>query len=353
MLMLPITAAIGIFNKKDIKRRYAALATSLLVTVCLAFTQSRSGWISELVALGVLGILAARYYPAAKLEGKQRLMAVLPFLAFAGIAALMLVISGSGSDLTHRAATLTAGSTDISVKQRLMLWQAAISMIAAKPVFGWGLGSYPYLAANHTSVAASGAYVAAHGINLNNIAHNFYLQTAAETGLVGLGLYVGMVATFFVVGVRALRNLKDGTRKMVLVGVLAAMAGQVVDAITSPSYNIASVSLFQWLLMAIGMFAAGVPKQTELAVRTVQPRIVSAYARVRSGMRGAAAFTALVVTATFMLGTANSAVADTYVTVSHDRGVSDADAWLIGVGAGVLGWYIGSQLQHEHDGRNR
>jgi len=349
MLMLPITAAIGIFNKKDIKRKYAALATSLLVTVCLAFTQSRSGWISELVAVGVLGLLAARYYPAAKMEGKQRLIAVLPFIAFAGIAAFMLIISGSASDLTHRAATFATGSTDISVKQRLMLWQAAISLIAAKPLFGWGLGSFPYLAAKFTPVAASSAYVASHGVNLNNIAHNFYLQTAAETGLIGLGLYVGMVTTFFIVGVRALKDLKDGTRKMVLVGVLAAMAGQVVDAITSPSYNIASVSLFQWLIMAVGMFAAGVPKQQELAAPAAEPRIVSTYARVRAGMRGAAAFTAIVVTGTFMLGTANSAVADTYITVHHDRGVSDTDAWLIGIGAGVLGWYVGSQYEHAHD----
>jgi O-antigen ligase len=352
MLMLPITAAMGIFNKKDEKRRYAALTVSLLVTVCLAFTQSRSGWVSELVALGVLALLASRFYPVAKLEGKQRLLAVVPFVAFAGIAGIILAISGSGSDVIHRMSSFGSTSSDISVKERLMLWQAAIAMIAAKPLFGWGIGSFPYIAAKFTPVAASTAYVAAHGVNLHNIAHNFYLQTASETGIVGLGLYVGMVVTFFIVGVRALSTLKDGTRKMVLIGVLAAMAGQVVDAITSPSYNIASVSLFQWLLMGVGMFAAGVPKQEEETVQAVEPKFVSVRSRVRAGMRGAAACTALLVTGTFMLGTANSAVADTYVTIHHDRGVSDTDAWLIGIGGAALGWYVGSEIQRNNDAHN-
>jgi len=352
MLMLPITAVMGIFNKKDEKRRVAALVVSLLVTVCLAFTQSRSGWISELVALGALALLAARFQPTVKMDKKQRLASAAPFLAFAGIAALMLAVSGSGADVVHRAATFGIGSTDISIKERLMLWHAALSMIAAKPLFGWGLGSFPYLAAKYTTVAASGSYVAAHGVNLRNIAHNYYLQTAAETGLVGLGLYVSMIVTFFIVGVRALGKLKDGTRKMVLMGVLAAMAGQVVDAITSPSYNVVSVSLFQWLLMGIGMFAAGVPKQEEEVVEAAAPNIVSARTRIRSGMRGAAAMTACLVAATMMIATANSAVADTYITVNHDRGVSDTDAWLIGIGAAAAGYFIGEDIAHNNDVHN-
>jgi O-antigen ligase len=351
MLMLPITAAMGIFNKKDEKRKIAALAVSLLVTVCLAFTQSRSGWISELVALGALALLSAKFYGTAKSGTKPRLISLVPFLAFAGIAGLMLAISGSASDVLHRASTLGMGSTDISIKERLMLWQAAISMVAAKPLFGWGLGSFPFVASHYTSVAASGAYVAQHGINLRNIAHNYYLQTAAETGIVGLGLYVSMVVTFFVVGVRALGKLQDGTRKMVLIGVLAAMAGQVVDAMTSPSYNIASLSMFQWLLMGVAMFAAGVPKQSEETVKAATPIAIPA-SRVRTGMRAIAGVTACLIAATGMLATANSAVADTYITVHHDRGVSDTDAWLIGIGGLAAGYFIGDLIEHDNGGHN-
>jgi O-antigen ligase len=350
MLMLPITAAMGIFNKKDEKRRIAALAVSLLVTVCLAFSQSRSGWISELVALGVLALLATRSYTANTAGTKQRLMVAAPFLAFAGIAGIVVAVSGSGMEVIHRASTFGAGSSDMSLNERLRLWHAALSMIAAKPIFGWGLGSFPYLASKYTAAAASGAFVAENGINLHNIAHNYFLQLTSETGIVGLGLYVAMIVTFFTVGVRGLGKLKDGTRKMVLIGVLAAMAGQVVDSITSPSYNIASVSLFQWMLMGIGMFAAGVPKQNEEPVHAAPIVRATASSRIRMGIRVAAAGMACLTVITFMVGTSSTAVADTYITnvIHHDRGVSDGDAVLIGLGAGGLGYYIGYEESHPH-----
>jgi O-antigen ligase len=348
MLMLPITAAMGIFNKKDEKRRIAALAVSLLVTVCLAFSQSRSGWISELVALGVLALLASKAYSANTAGTKQRFIAAAPFLAFAGVAGIVVAVSGSGMDVMHRLSTFGAGSGDMSMNERLKLWHAALSLIAAKPIFGWGLGSFPYLASNYTTAAASGAFVAANGVNLHNIAHNYYLQLTAETGIVGLGLYVSMMVTFFTVGIRGLGKLKDGTRKMVLIGVLAAMAGQVVDSITSPSYNIASISLFQWMLMGIGMFAAGVPKQNEEPVHAAAVVRATASSRVKMGMRIAVAGMACLSVITIMLGTSNSAVADTYITVHHDRGVTDTDAALIGVGAGGLGYYFGEEYAHYH-----
>jgi O-antigen ligase len=173
MLMLPITAAMGIFNKKDEARRIAALAVSLLVTVCLAFSQSRSGWISELVALGVLALIASKFYTANTAGNKQRFIAAAPFLAFAGVAGIVVAVSGLGMDVMHRAATFGAGSNDISMGERLRLWHAAISMIVAKPLFGFGLGSYPYLASKYTSVAIPSALVVANGVNLRNIAHNY------------------------------------------------------------------------------------------------------------------------------------------------------------------------------------
>jgi O-antigen ligase len=342
----------GIFNKKDEARRIAALAVSLLVTVSLAFSQSRSGWISELVALSVLALMASKFYSVKTAGSKQRFIAAAPFLALAGVAGVVIAVSGAGLDVMHRASTMVTGSNDLSIGSRLSLWHAAISMIAAKPLLGWGLGSFPYLAAKYTSVASSASIVATNGIDLRNIAHNYYLQLAAETGIVGLGLYVSMMVTFFIVGVRALGKLKDGARKMVLIGVLAAMAGQVVDSITSPSYNIASVSLFQWMLMGIGMFAAGVPKQNEEPVHAAPIVRATAASRMKFGMRIAAVGMACVMLAGTMVVTSRSAVADSY---DHNQ-LTDWDGFWIGVGAGALGYEFGQyesdQHHHHHDHDN-
>lgn len=351
MLMLPVTAAIGIFNKKDERRKIAALAVSLLLVVCLAFTQSRSAWIGEFVALGALGLMAAKFYPRVKSEKKQWVTTAIPFLAFAAVVGLVLAISGSGSDIVHRVWTFQNGSTDISLKERIMLWHAALSMIAAKPLFGWGLGSFPFLASKFTSVAPNAAYVTHYGVTLRNVAHNYYLQMAAETGLVGLGIYVGVVVTFFTVGLRALGKLQDGTRKMVLIGVLAAMAGQVVDAMASPSYNLASVSMIQWLLMGVGMFAAGVPKQQEETADSAVLANASVRSTVRGGFMRLGTVMACLSVMTLTVGTCGSAVADSYNSNNNNNGVSSTGAVLIGVGALVVGYILGYECgHHQHDG---
>ena len=342
MLMLPITASMAIFDRKDEKRRLAAQAISLIIVVCLAFSQSRSGWIGELVALGVLAALATRFYTTKNAAPRQKLIAVLPFAAFLAIGVFIVAVSGSGMDVQQRLGTLGSGSTDLSMHQRLQLWHAALVMIAAKPIFGWGLGSFPYIASRFTTVALPAGFVASNGANLTNIAHNYYLQTAAETGLVGLGLYAAMLVTFFVVGLRALKGMKDGGRKVVLIGVLAAMSGQVIDAITSPSYNIASISLFQWLLMGIGMFAAGVPVQAEETEEEPVRNEVSLGKNLRRGLAGLAAATVCLSSIGLFVATAGTAVADSY----NRHGICDTDAWLIGIGAGGAGYFIGASLAH-------
>jgi len=92
MLMLPMTASIAIFSKSDEKRRIAAIAVSALLIVCLAFSQSRSGWVSELVGLAALAALVARFSSVKSADPKQKLIAVLPFVSFAAVAALLIAV---------------------------------------------------------------------------------------------------------------------------------------------------------------------------------------------------------------------------------------------------------------------
>jgi hypothetical protein len=221
-------------------------------------------------------------------------------------------------------------------------------MIAAQPVLGWGLGSFPYIASKFTAAAQPYALVSSNGANLTNIAHNYYLQTAAETGLIGLGLYVAMIVTFFIVGLRALATLKDSSRRIVLIGVLAAMAGQVVDAVTSPSYNIASISLFQWVLMGIGMFAAGVPVQAPEAVTEEASSTRLPVFSVRRGVAGVTAGLVCLSSITLFLGSAGTAVADSY----SSSGISDTDAALIGVGGVTVGYLISESVPRVYGKRH-
>jgi O-antigen ligase len=268
MLMLPVALALGLTERGDTKRQLAAQAVALLAAACLLMARTRSAWIGGAFSLVALSVFAWRYQTVSKkvqantshwLEQvrQRKHMIVGPLLILGGALVLFVLLSHTGTLLQDRASTMAKVDVDESFKTRLAMDRGAWRMAMEKPVFGWGVGSYPIHAAQFTGFGDDPARVLAHGTSHSNLAHNFYLQTAAELGLVGLGLYLAAVIGFFVVGTRALWTLDNGLRKAVLIGCLAAMAGQVLDAAGSPAYNFASVSLFQWVLMGLGMSAAG------------------------------------------------------------------------------------------------
>jgi O-antigen ligase len=87
------------------------------------------------------------------------------------------------------------------------------------------------------------------------MAHNFWLQTAAEQGLVGVSLFAAIIVTFLVAGLRRLRHLHGGIRRSLLLASLAGMVGFCIDAISNPAWQYAQVSIFFWLLLGLGVAA--------------------------------------------------------------------------------------------------
>lgn len=72
-------------------------------------------------------------------------------------------------------------SGDASIKQRRILYEYALFLISQKPLFGYGWGSYKYLAELEL-----GDY---------NAAHNVFLQLWSEIGFFGLAVFVLFFAT--------------------------------------------------------------------------------------------------------------------------------------------------------------
>jgi hypothetical protein len=109
------------------------------------------------------------------------------------------------------------------------------------------------------------------GPSLAEEAHNEYLQIAAELGLVGLLLYLWVLGAFFRTGIRALKERETGLRKLVLLGCLGGMAGQVVDALSNPAWRFADVSFLLWLMLGLGMATAWSTRAAPAAEPSLSP----------------------------------------------------------------------------------
>jgi putative inorganic carbon (HCO3(-)) transporter len=180
------------------------------------------------------------------------------------VVGLFLVMSRMSGSLSQRANTLSSLERDQSFQWRLGMWSKALRMTRDRPLMGWGIGSFPLQQAlyYHPEAASrSQRSILRTGPTLQENAHNSYLQLAAEIGIPGLLLYLALLCTFFVTGLRALPHLDPGPRQGILMGALAGIAGQMVCAVGNPSWEFPECSAFFWLVLAIGMAAAGVPSR--------------------------------------------------------------------------------------------
>jgi len=136
--------------------------------------------------------------------------------------------------------------------------RAILAMIEARPVLGVGLGCSVLSQKQWTHQGDAADAVRRHGPQAADRARSAALQMAAETGLPGLALWAAALAVFAAGAVRALRAPETSPlRRRVLIGCLAAVAGQAVDACSDGSWQFGGPSLFLWLVLGLGAAAAG------------------------------------------------------------------------------------------------
>lgn len=103
---------------------------------------------------------------------------------------------------------------NFAIVQRMAYWQAAWGMFAAHPLLGVGFGNY---------AAVYSAYALPHWSEPLGHAHNYYLNVAAEAGMVGLIAYVTLWGIAFWQGWRAVRVTRGMWR-----GIAAGLLGTLV-----------------------------------------------------------------------------------------------------------------------------
>jgi O-antigen ligase len=279
LLLAPIAVVVGT-TARDGRRRTHAQAAVVLALSAIALTQTRSAWLGGFVSFLVLAFLLARL-PRRRRRWNRRapsnppaggilasgppLAAVL--LALAALAWLVCHTELSGP-ISARAATLTRMSDDEGASWRLRQWRVALSLAREHPLVGVGLGAYPLAAAPRLPQPIPLSLARSAGPNLSLNAHSLYLQMLAETGIVGLGLYLWTIFGFFTAGLRACQRRAYPFRSLVLVGCMAAVAGQVVDALANPAYQFSEVSLFFWAILGLGTAMAQPPPRQEVVVST-------------------------------------------------------------------------------------
>ena len=189
----------GVFTTKNELGRMAAFA--IAVWLLRAFIDRRD----SLLSLGVVAVSTLTLLESSSSTGLLAVIAVivvyalLPALrthASVAVPTAALFISGSFLAMVwlaaHPNAILSGVGADTTLTGRTALWGVVWQMISIHPWLGWGYGAFWQGAAGPSAFVWSAApWHPAH-------AHNGFLDVWLGIGLVGLVLFVGMLASAFV-----------------------------------------------------------------------------------------------------------------------------------------------------------
>ncbi|OLF12305.1 polymerase [Actinophytocola xinjiangensis] len=221
---LPLVAAVLPGRPSPVERVLAAGAVGLLVAGTLA-TFSRGGLLA--LAAAVVWLVWRRVLPV-------RVLAVsVAGLAVAGVAAMAAL----GPALT-RALREKSFIAESNVDTRELRWRAAARMLGENPVLGVGPGGFrsEYVTASRNAELAEPTPVA----------HNMYLEVAAEFGLPALVLFLGLAAAALVATERAVRHGPD--RRTAL-----AVQASLVAVLVAATFLSEQYYLPLWLLVAVAL----------------------------------------------------------------------------------------------------
>lgn len=222
--------------------------------ISLTVTLTRSSWAGAAAGLVVFFLLGRGASGLARASRKR-----LTALGGAVILAVMLWPHPKSADkyvpaVYERFAEIKRGGHGVygPLHQRFLIWSCGWQMASENPVIGrgWGLFElfYPYYQGKYLFVKAY-KDLRTHANN----SHNEILEIMSQTGIVGFGIYVWMLAVIIISGISAIRASADGSRRLMNAAMLSGVVGMLVDNLMNVSLHFAVPAfLYWWVVGSLG-----------------------------------------------------------------------------------------------------
>jgi O-antigen ligase len=262
VLFLPVLMGLAAWSTRIDGHRSPAKVLRLTATavgiVLLLMGLWLAGGRAALIAGVIVALGASLQAVSRRRTGRLHRRSAVAMLAACGV-----VVAVLGLGLYLKAERVEgAGALDLSFKIRLAMWSSALRVIAAHPLFGTSIGQYPYQIVAFVPDGAARAYI--------GNAHNQFLEVAAELGVIGGVLFVGMFAAILWRAWKAFRTSRDPALGGAIAGVVAflitCLAGQPL------LYNLVAFPF--WMVLGV-LFAGG-----DMAAETAHARPTPASRRL-------------------------------------------------------------------------
>jgi O-antigen ligase len=224
------------------RKMYVKLGILLLVATCcycLLFSFSRGGYAGILVGLLIVGLLRTRWMLVAAAVILLGWQTLLP----SAVRERILMTTEDAQE---------GQQFDSSAQQRIELWRDAMDLFKRNPITGTGFDTYSHL-------GRVGSF---------RDTHNYYVKVLAETGVVGLMLYLVLLWRMWRAGTGLFYSAEDPFWRGIGLGFVALMASIVVMNLFGDRWTYQQVDGFLWILL--GCVIRGLATASEQSEKAAQ-----------------------------------------------------------------------------------
>ena len=250
-LVFPINFALFLIaKKKKIKIFYE---TALIINYTgIIICHTRAIWAALFFSFlfSVFLIFKFKIRNILKENKKWLILLFLFFLIITIIYSVDNPLNRSSISATERAASAfdMQGS---SLRTRLLIWNSTIDMIKDRPLFGLGSGSFPlnYLYYQADFLSQKPEYLKYNAKAAE--AHNEYLQTWSEMGIIGLLFFLLFIYLFYHHSIKIIKELEKNEEKIILIGLISGITITLFHSIFSFPLHIPATSAAFWFIVGL------------------------------------------------------------------------------------------------------
>ena len=198
--MMAMSFSQAVFNHNLATRWRIALAGVSLITAYIGLVVAQgwtSGWLPAVVAVGLIMWVGLPQWRS-KMVWMGLLLAAVNYQKILGI--------------------ILVGDNEYSMMTRLEAWRVLMNVISANPIFGVGPANYYWYSALFPIL---GYYVPFNS-------HNNYIDIIAQTGLVGVILFLWFLWEIGKVGLKLQHEVPEGFQRAYVYGCLGGLGGMLV-----------------------------------------------------------------------------------------------------------------------------
>lgn len=234
-LLLPFCLILSVFLTKTVQVKSWILAGLVaLGGLNLVLTVSRGAYIAFAASFLVIAFFLFR-----KVFTIRNIIFFIIIVAMVAVGSVyFLDMEGALEDFTEHTKGIFEGA---SYEERVNTFEIAQRAWSEHPIIGIGPGSFGPYASGHPYMVPQDGFL---------IVNNVYIEILAESGILGLFFFSLIIIILIIRNIRAIIRAKDKFIKAILVGLLAAFIGILVQ------YNTFSILYIMHIWFTIGVMIA-------------------------------------------------------------------------------------------------